>query len=148
MLLSGIDASLHSCLNQVFSSHPVALAYLYGSVAAGRATPLSDVDIALVLIEGQYDPSKRLELELKIEDEIARTCRIGEIDVRAINYAPLMVRGEIVTKGMLLYSRDEDFRVDFETSTRSEYFDFLPLAAVHRQAFFEYLAKRGTHGQR
>lgn len=137
MLPSEIDASMRACLSQVFSSHPVALAYLYGSVAAGRATPLSDVDIALVLVDGQYDPSKRLALELKIEDEIAQACGIGEIDVRAINDAPLMVRGEVVTNGILLFSRDEVFRVDFETSTRSEYFDFLPVAILHQKAYIE-----------
>lgn len=132
---------MRSCLSRVFSNHPVALAYLYGSVAAGRATPLSDVDIALVLIEGQYEPSKRLELELKIEDEIAQSCGIAEIDVRVINDAPLLIRGEVVTDGVLLFSRDEVFRVDFETSTRSEYFDFLPVAILHQKAYIERLDK-------
>lgn len=148
MLPGEFDTSLRSCLGQVFSSHPVALAYLYGSAAGGRATPLSDVDIALVLVEGQFDPKKRLVLELKIEDDIVRTCGLIKVDVHAINDAPLMVRGEVVTKGILLFSRDESFRVSFETSTRSEYFDFLPVAVLHQKAYLERLDKRGSHGQR
>jgi predicted nucleotidyltransferase len=138
-----IDIPLRQCLKDVLIHYPVALAYLYGSEAAGRATPLSDVDIALVVFDKDHVPKSRLELELRVEEEIARICGIGNIDVRVMNDAPLMVRGEVVTSGILLYCRDEVFRVDFETSTRSEYFDFLPVAAMHRQAYFERLSKRG-----
>jgi hypothetical protein len=56
-----------------------------------------------------------------------------------------MVRGEVVTNGILLFSRDEGFRVDYETSTRSEYFDFMPVAAMHRQAYFERLREPRKH---
>jgi len=141
-----IEIQFRECLKQVLIYYPVALAYLYGSQAAGQATPLSDVDIALVMVDHDYDPKSRLELELRVEEEIARICGIGNIDVRVMNNAPLMVRGEVVTNGKLLYCRDEVFRVDFETSTRSEYFDFLPVAAMHRQAYFERLSKRGKDG--
>ena len=137
MLPTEFDDSLRACLSRVFLNHPVAIAYLYGSVAAGRATPLSDVDIAVVLVGGQFDPEGRLALELKIEDDIVLTCGLSKVDVRAINDAPLMTRGEVVTHGILLYSRDESFRVSFETSTRSEYFDFLPVAVLHQKAYIE-----------
>lgn len=142
-----INTSLSTCLKEVFSKYSIALAYLYGSEAAGRATSLSDVDVALVIADDDYDPKNRLDLELQMEEEIARICGIGNIDVRVMNNAPLMLRGEVVTNGILLYSRDELFRVDYETSTRSEYFDFLPVAVMHRQAYFERLNERGRDGQ-
>ena len=82
----------------------------------------------------------------EVEDEIAHICKIGNADVRVINEAPLMVRGEVVTNGILLYSRNEVFRVAYETSTRSEYFDFMPTAVLHREAFFDRLSARGEDG--
>ena len=67
-------------------------------------------------------------------------------DVRVINEAPIMVRGEVVTSGLLLYSGDEVARVEFETRTYSEYFDFLPTAVAIREAHLERIAKRGLNG--
>jgi predicted nucleotidyltransferase len=140
------DAALKSRLAEVLSCYPVMLAYLYGSQASGQATPLSDVDIALVLKEGHYDPARRMRLELQIEDDIVRGCDIPEADVRAIDQAPLLVRGEVVTNGILLYSRDEEFRVEFETLTRKLYFDFLPAARMIQAEYFAHLLSRGEHG--
>ena len=147
MSVIGIEPSLKDCLARILPGYPVKLAYLFGSAAAGNATPLSDVDVALVTMEGQVDPGSFLTLELKLADEISRCCEVADIDVRIINTAPLMIRGEVITYGILLYSSDEYFRVEFETSTRSAYFDFLPAAAMIRQAYFDDLYKRGLNGK-
>jgi len=146
MVTRAIDTSLRTTLGAIFAKYPISLAYLYGSEAAGQATPLSDFDIALVMTDDVYKPKSHLTLELQVEEEIARICGIGNIDVRIMNEAPLMVRGEVVTNGILLYSQDEVFRVDYETSTRSEYFDFLPIAVMHQEAYFERLSERGKDG--
>lgn len=37
-------------------------------------------------------------------------------EVRIINNLPLMVIGKIITEGVLIFSRNEAIRVDFETS--------------------------------
>jgi uncharacterized protein YutE (UPF0331/DUF86 family)/predicted nucleotidyltransferase len=143
-----IEKRLSDCLSGVLERYPVALAYLYGSAAVGQATPLSDVDIALVVEEKNFDPAQRLDLELKIEDQLVQASEIADLDVRIINQAPIMVRGEVVTNGFLLYSWDEKFRVEFETTTRAKYFDFMPAAALHTQATFDRLLQRGLSGQR
>lgn len=146
MTAPSIAATLKECLPGILARHPVKLAYLYGSAAAGNATPLSDIDIALVLADGQLEPRELLMFELRVADEIWSACGMGEADVRVINAAPIMFRGEVLTHGILLYSADEEFRVRFETSTRSAYFDFLPVAAQIRQAYFDRLYERGLNG--
>ena len=113
------------------------LAYVYGSVAAGCPTPLSDADIALVLDpDCKLDAYQRFMLELEIEAEIERCCGIQNTDVRSINDAPLRVQGRVLTKGLLLYSRDDEFRVSYEVQTRKRYFDFAPVLEMMRQAYF------------
>lgn len=139
--------SLKDSLSKLLPYYPVKLAYLFGSAAAGNATPLSDIDVALVLPDDQVDPGSFLSLEMQISDEISRNCELSEVDVRIINNAPLMFQGEVITHGILLYSSDEDFRVEFETSTRSAYFDFLPAATTIRQAYFDRLSERGFNGK-
>jgi uncharacterized protein len=133
-------------LAKILAPQPVRLAYLYGSTATGQTTPFSDVDIALVLEADAALPS-RLHFELMVEDELAARCDLSQADVRVINEAPLELRGEVVTQGILLYARDEQMRIEFETATRREYFDFQPVAEFFRQAFFNDLRKRGLRGQ-
>ena len=140
--------SLGAPLAAILAPHPVALAYLFGSAAAGRLTPFSDVDIALVVDETRPLSVSRLRFELEIEDELAARCGLSMADVRVINTAPLLLRGEVVTHGRLLFARDPETRIEFETRTRMEYFDFLPAAELHRKAFFENVRQRGLSGQR
>ncbi len=144
--LGPLSDKLRVELASILAPHPVMLAYLFGSAATGQTTPFSDVDIALVLSEDAAIPS-RLHFELMIEDELAARCDLSQADVRIINEAPLELRGEVVTQGRLLYARDEEKRIEFETRTRREYFDFQPVAEFFRQAFFDDLRKRGLRGQ-
>lgn len=124
----------------ILGDRPVLLAYVYGSVAAGYPTPLSDVDIALVLApDCELDAYQRFMLELDIAAEIERRCGIPNADVRSIDNAPLRVQGKVVTSGQLLYSKDDDFRVAYEVSTRKRYFDFQPVLAMMREAYFARL---------
>ena len=85
--------------------------------------------------EEELPPRDRLRLELTLETALAAV--LGrDVDVRIINKAPLAVRGKAVQTGILLYSRDDTTRVDFETAVRSAYFDFLPVLEYHRAAYF------------
>ena len=146
--MNSLLSVLADCLQEQLSGYPVAVAYLYGSAASGQMTPLSDVDVALVLAEEAKLSTDRLRFELAMADALSEACGLSEIDVRVINDAPLTVKGEIVTNGVLLYSGDDAARMKFETSVRSEYFDFLPVARAMRRAFFKDIAERGIHGQR
>ena len=125
---------LRGAAEAVFGCRPVALAYLHGSQASGHATPLSDVDVAIVT-EQELPPRDRLRLELTLETALVAV--LGrDVDVRVINRAPLAVRGKVVQTGVLLYARDDAVRVNFETSVRDAYFDFLPVLRYHRAAYF------------
>jgi predicted nucleotidyltransferase len=131
---------LRRCVPDILRARPVMLAYVYGSVAVGCATPLSDVDIALVLApDCGLDAYQQLALELEIEMGIERQCGIRNADVRSIQNAPLRVQGQVVTQGQLLYTKDEDFRVGFEVHTRKCYFDFQPVLQMMRDSYFARL---------
>ena len=142
-----IDSALKSCLGKILSGYTVIAAYLFGSVASGRTTPLSDVDIALLVDEAQFQKSERLKFELIVEEQIAQHCGIGRCDVRVINDAPVIIRGEVITNGILLFCMDEDARVEFETRTLAEYFDFIPLVEAVSKAYLEQIRERGFNGQ-
>ena len=140
MNIMSIDSRFKTNLAGILSQYPILAAYLFGSTAEGRATPLSDVDIALVFDQARFSASNRLQLELEIEDQVSQVCEIPNADVRIINDAPLVIQGEVLTNGILLYSPDEEARVDYETRTRMEYFDFQLLIEQEQSGDFEVLS--------
>ncbi|MBI4770247.1 MAG: nucleotidyltransferase domain-containing protein [Chloroflexi bacterium] len=142
-----ITATIKPCVASVLAGHPVALAYLYGSVAAGQTHPFSDVDIAVVVETDAVRPAGQLRFELALEEEIGRRCGLAGADVRVINDAPVVLRGLVVTEGILLFARDEATRIEFETRARLEYFDFLPVVEWMREEFCDSIREHGLYGR-
>jgi predicted nucleotidyltransferase len=110
----------------ILSSRPdILFAYLHGSVLTGENPRDIDVAVFLRLESPEAEDPIETAIELCLEAEK----RIGSIpvDVKVLNGAPVAFRFAAVS-GRLIFSRDEDRRVDFLASTWSEYFDFKPLA--------------------
>ena len=142
---SSLVKKLKANLAHILKPYPIQLAYLYGSATTGNLTPFSDVDIALVT-DQEVAPKERLRVMLGVEVELAERCGIRNADVRIINDAPLIFRGRVVCDGILLYASNEAQRVEFETSTRDAYFDYLPARSRLQEAFFANVRERGLHG--
>ncbi len=146
-LLEHVLPDLKSALPEILVGRPVMLAYLHGSVVDKMALPSSDVDIALV-----FSPDSGLSLhtqmlvEADIAAEIERRCGIAEADVRSLDHAPLAIQGAVLTDGILLYSRDETFRVNFEVPVRKQYLDFMPTLEWLRKNFLQSVRLRGLAG--
>ncbi len=131
---------LRGCLPPILARYPVVLAYLHGSAARGKTTRFSDIDIALVAPpDSDLDPYHQLMLELQIENEMEQACGIPNAEIMFMNEAPIAFQGKVLTEGILLYTADEDFRVEFETMTRKRYFDFLPVIDMFQRVYFEKL---------
>jgi hypothetical protein len=58
-----------------------------------------------------------------------------------------MFQGEVLTKGILLYCGGEEARVDFETLTRLDYFDFMPLSTMITERYFIHLREQVSNGE-
>jgi predicted nucleotidyltransferase len=104
----------------------VAVAYAHGSRMTGTAAPMSDLDLVFVLQHEDdllHDPLLPERISARIALELGTPM---EIDGRLARDLPLALRGRVVTSGVLLYEADPVRRVEFETSTRRLYFDFLP----------------------
>lgn len=136
---------LREALFAILRDRPVKLAYLYGSVATGFTTSFSDMDIALVT-DQPITPVERFHLISAVELDLAEHWEIRNSDVRVINDAPLVLRGRVVCDGILLFARGDGTRIEFETTTRDEYFDYLPVHRQLQEAFFAHLRKQGLHG--
>lgn len=131
-----IRATLRRAAPGIFDKHPVSFAYLYGSYAEGNIHPFSDLDIAVYSAEASIHGNLILELRLALEIDEKFSENI-QSEVRVINHLPMVVKGRIITQGELIYSRDDALRVDFETSVRKQYFDFLPALVAYQERYLE-----------
>lgn len=123
----------------ILETKPVLFAYLFGSCAIGQAHPFSDLDIA-IYIDPALPITENLSLEMSLSLEIDKCLDNGPpCDVRILNCLPLTVAGQIVTNGILVYCRDDNARIDYETSVRSAYFDFLPVIRKIQQEHIEQI---------
>ena len=120
-------------LQSLFASHPVIAAYLFGSQASGATTPLSDVDIALLLAPEVQSPGS---IQAAVISDLMLVLRRSDIDVVILNTAPPLLKQRAIS-GRLLYCRDDLARVRFEVAARREYFDTKPLRDAQDRALLD-----------
>ena len=96
--------------------------------------PFSDVDIGIYVEKVAKGENLAMELGISLEfdEELPGN---AQSDLRVINDFPLSFLGQIVTDGVLVYCRDDSIRIDFETSVRMAYFDFLPVLKMHQNEY-------------
>ncbi len=135
-----IKKTIFNTADTLFSDTPVLFAYMYGSYAADQSHPFSDLDIA-IYVPASLSRKERMDLEMVLALKIDKRLVNGpESDVRIINYLPLVVAGEIVTEGILIFCRDDEARIDYETMTRCAYFDFIPFLRSYQRTYLEQIA--------
>jgi predicted nucleotidyltransferase len=102
----------------------VAAAYVYGSVARGQATPLSDLDVAVV-VATEVPEEERGALQRRLMAALARRFPRRRADVRLFDELPIAIRGRALRDGRRVFDRDPVLRVREEVKTRMAYHDFL-----------------------
>jgi hypothetical protein len=66
--------------------------------------------------------------------------RRSDIDVAILNAAPALLKERAISRGRLIYCRDEVARVRFEVAARREYFDTQPLRDAQDRALLDRYA--------
>jgi predicted nucleotidyltransferase len=89
-----MDQSLFDSIRQIFARHPeIRMALLFGSLAAGRARPDSDIDLA-VAAEQPLTAAERTRLIAELAEVIGRP--VDLIDLHVVG-EPLL--GQILKRG-------------------------------------------------
>ena len=98
----------------------VIFAYLFGGMASGRVTPLSDVDIAVyVSVQSNLSVYK-----LELFDKLTGVLGTAELDLIILNSAPLSLSGRIVQNRKVLVDKDHHRRYEYESIILRKFFDF------------------------
>ena len=87
----------------------VHAAYLFGSVAEGRAHRQSDVDVAVLLDRAVFpDRRARFEARVSLISELIDALDMNEVDVVVLNDVPPPLGRRIVTAGERIYYHDPE----------------------------------------
>lgn len=108
-------------LTERLSNYPVVFAYLFGSQATGKASRLSDIDLALYLNESTVK-SERFEIRLDVTAELNSMMK-NPVDVIILNDVPLSLRYEVLKHGKLILCKDREKRIETEITILSKYLD-------------------------
>jgi predicted nucleotidyltransferase len=102
------------------SEEAVVFAYLFGSFANGKMTPLSDVDIAVY-------PARTITLDdrLSIIYRLNKKTKLDNLDITFLDHLDnLYLLDGIIEKGILLLDRDQEQRELFEVMAHHRFLDF------------------------
>ncbi|MDN5861302.1 MAG: nucleotidyltransferase domain-containing protein [Pseudonocardia sp.] len=122
----------------VLAAHDVAVAYLFGSRAEGRARADSDYDVAVLF----RTPEPALDATVRLGADLA--ARVGvPVDVVDLDRAGLELRGRVAESGRRLYSADEVRRVRFEVDARNRWIEFRPVLAELTRSYLRRVASEG-----
>ena len=123
-------------LGEIFAAHGVVLAYLFGSQAEGKARPLSDVDIA-VLLGPQVDRERWSQVQLDLIGELMNLFHRNDVDVVILNRATPLLTHEVVRFGQVLYEAEPGTQVDYEVAALRRYVDTEPLRQLQDHRLLE-----------
>lgn len=119
----------------------IIAAYLFGSVAAGKAHKFSDVDVALLLAD-TVDAKQAWDIRLEAMGE-AETAFGRRADVIIISEVGLVFAFQILKSSKVIFERDKAFRCRYEMRVRSAYYDYLPYLQHQQNEFRRRLKKEG-----
>lgn len=111
-------------ISKVLSTQPhVLFAYLFGSFLKGG--PFRDIDVSLYMrdkygFEAEYALSSLLSEALELE-----------VEVKILNNAPVYIQGRVLNEGKLLFSRDEDKRIQFIEKVSRKYREYVHFRNIY-----------------
>lgn len=101
----------------------IRFSYLFGSMAKGDVAPLSDIDVAVYLSNG--DPGTLFDVKLTLHGDICRALKRNDVDLVVLNtVANEMLIEDIIRHGVVIYDRDPDAREDYEVGALHKAIDF------------------------
>ena len=113
LYIEKLQQALHKDDNVVF-------AYLFGGLAKGAVSPLSDVDIAIYVNRVE----DMVEYKMKLFVMLSEILHTSEIDIVILNTAPESITGRILLNKKLLVDKNPHKRHIYESLTLRKYFDF------------------------
>lgn len=122
----------------------VVAVYLYGSRAERREIKTSDLDLAVLFTRKATNPRQVLEMGVEVQKLLGN---VFQVDLREIHLglSPIFL-GEVISKGKIIFCRDEEMRVEFEVAAMRIIDDSQEIERINRY-YLKKSFKEGTYGR-
>jgi len=105
----------------------IMFAFLFGSVANGKTTGISDIDIAVMLDEPKIDKAKNpYGYKAELLAKLISVLSFNDIDLIVLNEAPLLLKHRIVQSGREIYTKNEKLSTQFRVKVMEQFLDLKP----------------------
>jgi hypothetical protein len=122
-----LNQDISKTLKDVFREYPyIAAAYFFGSHVLGKATPNSDVDIAVLLKNIAPKGRKLVHEEDYLAYRVTKILGVKEVDLINLNSKGIIFQHNVLRTGRLIYDGDPEFRIQFETRVIIRFCDYEP----------------------
>jgi uncharacterized protein len=119
-MLDGTQADFQELTAYLETQPAVLAAVVFGSAAAGRLRPESDLDLALLFAHDDVpNDVAALDIRAALEQHTRR-----DIDLIVLNRAPTILAFQAAKKGRLIFCRDSHAYQRYVVHLISEYADF------------------------
>lgn len=130
-----------SVLEELIQDSSLIACYLYGSYARGEATPLSDLDIAILWAKEASVKERKREL-LRLSEKLSG--QLGhDVDVRSLNDASLELQFRVISEGKVVLCQDESRRLEFEDRAVMHFLDFRPMIVEYNRNMHRRIQESG-----
>ena len=127
------DSLISRITDILLRQEPVLFAYLYGSFLG--AGPFRDIDVAAYADPAAFKSTDEIfNYGLSVAAKVDMAVSGVSVDLRLLNLAPVPFKFSVITRGKLIFTKDEQKRIDFEARVRTLYFDFLPHLKLHHRS--------------
>lgn len=130
-------------LKKIFKCHQVELAYLFGSAASGKTTPLSDIDLAVLFGKSRKNQFTR---QLNLLGDLNSFFKRDDIDLVVLNTSDPLISYNAVIKGHNIYSKNQVNKLIFEYKTLTNFEDHRHLYHSTYNLINSHI-KHGTFGK-
>jgi predicted nucleotidyltransferase len=131
---------MKKALKSKFEDLGIIIVYLFGSKATGRESPLSDVDIGVVLKAVPAENTTR-HLYHNLYELLSEIYQDPGLDIVFLQTASLSLQYSAVKEGKILFERDRQSTVEYENHVINQYLDFRPVLDFFDQVTMETYAK-------
>lgn len=100
-------------------------AYLFGSVARGSASAVSDIDVA-VNVDPTALESPGYGYDAELGADLQTALQRVDVDVVTLNRAPPLLYHRVLRDGIRIFARDLSETTTREARALSRYFDYIP----------------------
>jgi len=129
----------------LFNKYPeIISAYLFGSRARGDHSLMSDYDFA-VQLKDNVSEADATDIQGRLSLDLSHELRGKPVDVVILNYAPILLKYQCLSRGKLIYSSDNKKRAKLAYEILQKYLDWSHFEKAFSRSLIKKVSRQGLN---